>query len=214
MLGLEAGQAAFGDLLDWVSRQAGESQDRLSSEAAKLQPGANGLLTIDFHAGNRCPFADAELSGITLGQTLQTSHAESYRSAVEALAMGIRQVIDLMASSDVAIDDLLACGGIAAKNPFVLQVIADVTNKDVFLSDEPETCALGACIFGAVAAGEYESAETAQKTFSRVSEEPVSPNRAHQAAYSELFSVWTETQKQFAVENGPVTRMLQFRAKP
>jgi len=214
MLGLEAGQAAFGDLLEWVSRQVDIPQGALSEQAAQAPVGANGLLTIDFHAGNRCPFADADLAGITLGQTLQTTQADIYRSAVEALAMGIRQVIDLMTSCEVAIDELLACGGVAIKNPFVLQTIADVTGKEVYLSETQETCALGAAIFGAVAAGEFESTEAAQATLCRVWDRPVIPTQAHQAPYSELFSIWSDAQSQFAAENSVIKRLLQFRSKP
>lgn len=212
MLGLEAGQAAFGDLLDWVGRQAGVPQDALSAEAATVPVGANGLLTIDFHAGNRCPFADADLAGATLGQTLQTNHAEAYRSAAEALAMGIRQIIELMTSSGVIIDELLACGGVT-KNRFVLQTIADVTGKEVFLSEAQESCALGAAIFGAVAAGEFESAEAAQSLLCRVSRNPTVPNKEHRSAYSELYEIWIDAQAQFATDESVTKRLIRFRAK-
>jgi len=212
MLGLEAGQAAFGDLLNWVGRQAGVSQAALSHEAETLPVGANGLLTVDFHAGNRCPLADAALAGATFGQTLQTTHAEIYRSAVEALAMGVRQIVGLMTSAGVEIHELLACGGVATKNRFVLQTIADVTGKPVLCSETQETCALGAAIFGAVVGGVFDSAEEAQSILCRVSENPILPDETRRNSYSELFELWAEVQNEMSADSGPVKRLLCLRS--
>lgn len=128
--------------------------------------------------------------------------------------MGIRQIIGLMTSAGVEVNQLLACGGVAAKNPFVLRAIADVTGLEVVMSESEETCALGAAVFAGVAAGAFKNTESAQSALCRVSDKPILPNQDNHARYSELFKVWTDAQTQLAASGGIVKRLQQFRAKP
>jgi L-ribulokinase len=210
MLGIEAGQAAFGELLEWTAKQLGEGQDALSREAESAPPGSNGVLIIDFHNGNRCPFADSRLTGITVGQTLITTRAEIYRATVEALAMGTRQILGTFANAGVTVNDLIACGGVAEKSDFVLQTIADVTGLEVRRSASAETCALGAAIYGTVAAGAFPSVEEAQALFCRTEPTTFVPRKEANAVYDQLFPIWLEAQRAFATD-GLLKRLIDLR---
>lgn len=72
-----------------------------------------------------------------LGMTLLTKPEEIYRALVEATAYGTRMIIETFKESGVPIEELYAAGGIAEKNPFVMQIYADVTNMDIKISGSP-----------------------------------------------------------------------------
>ncbi|MDQ2987085.1 MAG: ribulokinase [Armatimonadota bacterium] len=214
MFGLEAGQAAFGDLLEWAARTSGVSQEELTRAAEALPAGSNGTLVVDFHSGNRCPYADANLSGAVMGLTLKSTTSETYRACVESLAMGIRQIVGLFEASGIRFVDLIACGGVADKNPFALQTIADVTGKEVFRSLSDQTCALGAAIFGAVAGGAFGSAEEGQAALCRLAANPVEPEPKRHARYNDLFPIYLDAQRLMAVETDLAKRLEAFRGRP
>jgi L-ribulokinase len=155
--GIEAGQAAVGDLFGWFVRElgapAGLTHEILSAQAAALAPGASGLLALDWNNGNRSLLADPLLSGCWVGLTLRTRPHEIYRALIEATAFGARMIIDQVRRHGVEAGEIVACGGIAEKNPLLLEIYASVLGAPLKLSRARETCALGAAIFGAVAAG-------------------------------------------------------------
>jgi L-ribulokinase len=198
MWGLEAGQAAFGDLLDWAAKLADKSHAQLIEEAARLPAGSEGVIAIDFHSGNRCPFADADLKGAILGLTIKSSGAHIYRACVEALAFGIRQILERFLLAGVRVDRLVACGGVANQNAFVLQTIADVCRKPVLVAASSETCALGASIFGSVAAGIYPNVKVAQSAMIRTPTATFKPE--DEAKYDAIYKTWLSAQKHLAVE--------------
>jgi L-ribulokinase len=209
MLGLEAGQAAFGDLYDWAAEQLGGDILNFSVEASRARPGCNGMIVLDFHSGNRCPLADANLSGVVMGQTLRSTRAESFRAVIEATAFGIRQITGMFSSAGVAVNDLVACGGVAEKNDFVLQTIADVTGKNVHRSANKETVALGAAIFGAVVGGAFETAEEAQASLCRTDAKPFMPSMRYD--YAPIFEVWKAAQTEFGRDSNVLKRLLDLR---
>jgi L-ribulokinase len=210
MLGLEAGQAAFGDLLDWASAQLSSSIEEMSNEASRAPAGSDGVIVLDFHAGNRCPLADAHLAGVTLGQTLKTTRAETFRAVVEALAFGIRQILELFHNAGVPVDDLLACGGVAQKNDFVLQVISDVTGHKVLRSPQSETVALGAAIFGGIVGGAFSSVENAQERLCVIGKS-FQPNNENTNVYDRLFPIWKSAQTQLGKDSDLIKRLLAFK---
>jgi L-ribulokinase len=214
MLGLEAGQAAFGDLLDWAARNLGVEIDSISREAEGVPPGSNGLLVLDFHSGNRCPLADARLAGVMLGQTLATKRAESFRAVVEALAFGIRQIIDMFRSAVVPVIDLVACGGVAENNPFVLQTISDVTGLRVHKSTYSETVALGAAIFGSVVGGSFQSVQDAQRSLCKIEDTPFVPNEEFTQVYDRLYPIWVDAQRELGAKSNVLKRLLGFKEQP
>lgn len=190
--GLEAGQSAVGDLFNWFVKNLSPttSHEELTEGAARLRPGESGLLALDWNNGNRTVLVDPLLSGLLLGQTLHTTAAEVYRALVEATAFGALTIIRRVEEYGVAVDEVVNCGGIAEKNPLVMQVYADVCNRPMKVSRSAQTCALGAAIFGAVAAGAHASVEAAQDAMTGVKEQAYEPLAENAAVYQRLYGVY------------------------
>jgi L-ribulokinase len=158
LYGYEAGQAAVGDMLAWfvglvAGAGDGERYSELEAEAALVAPGASGLLALDWWNGNRTILTDADLSGVLSGLTLQTTAAEIYRALLESIAFGNRRIVDNFEEHGLAVDQLVACGGIAEKSPLTMQLLADTSGRRVLVPGSTEIPARGAALFGAVAAG-------------------------------------------------------------
>jgi L-ribulokinase len=197
MYGLEAGQSAVGDIFNWfVSRLAPKQYAKadvhaaLTREAEQLRPGASGLLALDWNNGNRTILVDPRLGGLLVGQTLHTTAPEIYRTLVEATAFGALTIIQRLEEYGVAVHEVVNCGGIAEKNPFVMQIYADVCNRPMKVSRSAQTCALGAAIFGAVVGGAYTTTEKAQQRMTGVKPTVYRPTRAAAAVYAELYGLY------------------------
>jgi L-ribulokinase len=198
MYGLEAGQSAVGDIFNWFVKQlapakyGGEDQAhaKLSEEAARLQPGESGLVALDWNNGNRTVLVDPLLTGLLVGQTLHTTAAEIYRALIEATAYGALTIIGRFEEYGVQVEQVINCGGIAEKNPLVMQIYADVCNRPMRISRSAQTCALGAAIFGAVVGGAHPTAEAAQKCMTGVKDIVYEPIPQHVAVYRELYQIY------------------------
>ena len=211
MYGLEAGQSAVGDIFNWfVSHLTpagftakGDAHRNLTRRADRLAPGQSGLLALDWNNGNRTILVDPLLSGLLVGQTLHTTAPEVYRALVESTAFGALTIIKRFEEYGVAVREVVNCGGIAEKNPFVMQIYADVCNRPMKISRSAQTCALGAAIFGAVAGGAYRKTETAQKKMTGVKSTVYRPNRAAAKVYSELYPLYRTLHDAFGTSEGP-----------
>lgn len=198
MWGLEAGQSAVGDIFNWfVSHMAprrhaakGDPHANLTAEAERLRPGESGLLALDWNNGNRNVLVDPRLTGLMVGQTLHTTAVDEYRAWIEATAFGALTIINRLEQYGVAVREVVACGGIAEKNPFLMQVYADVCNRPMKLSRSSQSCALGAAIFGAVVGGAYRTVEQAQRAMTGVSATVYRPRKAATVVYAELFELY------------------------
>ena len=198
MYGLEAGQSAVGDIFNWFVKQltpgefgtGGEAHAKLTDAAAKLRPGESGLVALDWNNGNRTILTDPLLTGLLIGQTLHTTAPEVYRALVEATAFGALTIINRMEEYGVHVAEVIVCGGIAEKNPLVMQIYADVCQRPMKISRSGQTCALGAAIFGAVAAGAYHTVEEAQAKMTGVKSTLYEPIAANVAVYAKLYSVY------------------------
>lgn len=206
--GLEAGQSAVGDIFNWFvnylqpgGSKAG-SHEALSREAARLAPGESGLLALDWNHGNRTVLVDPRLTGLLVGQTLYTRPAEIYRALVEATAFGALTIIRRFEEYGVRVDDVVNCGGIAEKNPLVMQIYADVTGRPMKVSRSGQTCALGAAIAGAVVAGVYRDYATAQKAMTGLKSKVYRPRPAAHAVYSELYALYRTLHDAFGTREG------------
>lgn len=164
--GYESGQSCVGDHFAWftenclpqsyfaeAARRGQHIQTYLTGLAEKLRPGESGLLALDWWNGNRSVLVDVDLTGLLLGMTLSTRAEEIYRALIEATAYGKRMIIDTFERNGVPVSELYAAGGIAEKNPMMMQIYADVTNREIKIAGSPQTPALGSAMFGAVAAG-------------------------------------------------------------
>jgi L-ribulokinase len=209
MYGLEAGQSAVGDIFNWFASQlapqrytaTGDAHANLSRAAEKIPPGASGLLALDWNNGNRTILVDPRLTGLLVGQTLSTSAAEIYRALVEATAFGALTIIDRLGEYGVTVKDVVNCGGIAEKNPFVMQIYADVCNRPMKISHSAQTCALGAAIFGAVAGGAYRSIESAQRKMVQSPSRVFRPRKTAAGVYAELYELYRQLHDTFGTAN-------------
>jgi L-ribulokinase len=210
MVGLEAGQSAVGDIFNWFAKylapaaytSQGDSHDNLTREAEKLRPGQSGLLALDWNNGNRTVLVDPLLTGLLVGQTLHTTAAEIYRALIEATAFGALVIIERLEEYGVAVKEVVNCGGIAEKNPFVMQIYADVCNRPMKVSRSSQTCALGAALFGAVAGGAYKTVSQAQRRMTGVKETVFQPTRAAAKTYTRLYALYRTLHDCFGTNNG------------
>lgn len=208
--GLEAGQSAVGDIFNWLVNyiqpmgKAG-THEALTAQAAKLAPGESGLLALDWNNGNRTVLVDQRLTGLLIGQTLYTTPAEIYRALIEATAFGALTIINRFEEYGVKVEQVVNCGGIAEKNPLVMQIYADVLGRPIKISRSAQTCALGAAIAGAVAAGPqcggYGDFAVAQKAMTGVKSKVFQPKPQAQAVYAELYQLYSQLHDAFGLPN-------------
>ena len=206
--GIEAGQSAVGDIFLWfvnhlVPDSYGSTQDEkflaMEKEIARGKPGATGLLALDWNNGNRTILTDVRLSGVILGQTLHTQAHEIYRALIEATAFGALTIIERIEEYGVAIDEVVNTGGLAVKNPTLMQIYADIIGKPLKVSASDQTCALGAGIFGAASSGEVSIRE-AQESCCGERGEIYRPKQENQAVYAELYRLYRTLHDAFGTE--------------
>ncbi len=199
--GIEAGQSACGDLFKWwveTACEGDESKHRLLTEAVADQaPGASGLLALDWNNGNRTVLVDQRLTGMIMGQTLQTSQAEIYRALIEATAFGARMIIERISEYGVPIHRIVCAGGIAEKNAMLMQIYADVTGREMRVSASSQTCALGAAVGAAVIAGAYPDFKSAQTAMTSLKEIVYRPTPEAHAVYNQLFALYSQVHDAF-----------------
>ncbi len=202
--GLEAGQSAVGDIFNWFVNylqpggKAG-THEALTRGAAELLPGESGLLALDWNNGNRTVLVDQRLTGLLVGQTLYTTPAEIYRALIEATAFGALTIINRFEEYGVKVGQVVNCGGIAEKNPLVMQIYADVTGRPMKVSRSAQTCALGSAIAGAVVAGVYRDFAAAQKAMTGLKPRVFKPNPKAHAIYRELYPLYKKCHDAFGI---------------
>ena len=209
--GLEAGQSAVGDIFNWFvnyiapgGKSAG-SHETLTKKAAKLKPGQSGLLALDWNNGNRTILVDQRLTGLLLGQTLHTKPEEIYRALIEATAFGALTIINRFEEYGVEVTEVINCGGIAEKNPLLMQIYADVTGREMKISRSAQSCALGAAIAGAVVAGPraggYESFADAQAAMCGIKDITYKPIAENHKVYQRLYSLYRKLHDAFGLRD-------------
>jgi L-ribulokinase len=190
--GVEAGQSAVGDIFRWwvdgICGGGDALHAALTREAARLRPGASGLLALDWHNGNRTILVDPMLTGLLLGCTLHTSRAEVYRALIEATAFGARAIIERLREYGVPVTRVVCAGGIAEKNPLLMQIYADVTGCTMLVAGSGQACALGAAIAAAVRAGEHRDFPSAQRAMTRLKAVRYAPRAAERRTYDRLYA--------------------------
>ena len=206
--GLEAGQSAVGDIFNWFVNyiQPGGvklgSHETLTKAAEQLRAGESGLLALDWNNGNRTVLVDQRLTGLLLGQTLYTTPAEIYRTLIEATAFGALTIINRFEEYGVRIEQVVNCGGIAEKNPLVMQIYADVTGRPMKVSRSAQTCALGSAVAASVVAGAHPNFASAIGAMTGLKSRVFKPNAAAHAVYRELFALYSSVHDAFGKEQG------------
>ncbi|NOZ21107.1 MAG: ribulokinase [Planctomycetes bacterium] len=207
--GYEAGQAAGGDVYAWFvnstvpAEYAREARKRkidlhalLEEKAGALGPGGGGLVALDWLNGNRSVLNNTDLSGAIVGLTLGTKPEEIYRALIEATAFGTRTIIENFEAHGIGVDSVCACGGLPEKNRLVMRIFADVTGREFGVAASQQATALGAAMFGAVAAGSarggYDSIVDAAANMARRKDERFAPDAGVKSAYDDLFAEYTK----------------------
>ncbi|MDD5063124.1 MAG: ribulokinase, partial [Candidatus Marinimicrobia bacterium] len=203
--GIEAGQSAVGDIFLWFvnnlvpesyGKTADEKFENLAQSAAQLKPGENGLLVLDWNNGNRTILVDVRLTGLLMGQTLHTQPHEIYRALIEATAFGALAIIDRIENYGVPVREIVNCGGLATKNPLLMQIYADVTGRPMKISRSEQTPALGAAIFTAVAAGRYVKITDAQQAMTGT-DKVFYPNEHNHEVYQQIYTLYRQMHDAF-----------------
>ena len=208
MLGMEAGQSAFGDVYAWFrdllawplvrSGAAGIDGDvlrrlvdgivpALSEAAAALPPDAAGAVALDWLNGRRTPFADQALKGALAGLNLGSDAPRVFRALVEATAFGAKSIVDRFRVEGVPIRGVIALGGIPKKSPFVMQTVCDVLDMPIRVARAEQTCALGSAMAAATAAGVHADVPASQRAMGRGFETEYRPDPNRTAAYRALY---------------------------
>ncbi|HEX2967477.1 MAG TPA: ribulokinase [Bacteroidales bacterium] len=222
MIGLEAGQSAFGDIYAWFgklllwpveniisnltwldessrNRLSVETSEKiiaeLSRQAEKLPLDESGILAIDWMNGRRTPDANQSLKGAITGLSLGSDAPSIFKALVEATAFGSRMIIERFRSEGVRIDGVIAIGGVAKKNPFVMQIVSDVLNVPIRVTKTDQTCALGSAMAASVMAGIHKDFNEARKDMGGGFEKVYLPDNSRVAVYEILFKKYKELGK-------------------
>lgn len=207
--GIEAGQSAVGDIFLWFVNHLvpdsygatpGEKFVNMEKALAAQKPGQTGLLALDWNNGNRTVLVDVRLTGLILGQTLHTEAHEIYRALIEATAFGALTIIKRVEEYGVPVTEIINTGGLSIKNETLMQIYADIIGRPMKVSRSEQTCALGAAIFGAAAAGAGSIADL-QSRVSAVREKSYTPDPVNQAVYAELYELYRDVHDAFGTSS-------------
>ncbi len=225
--GIEAGQSAVGDIFLWFVNHlvpdsygttVGEKFVNMEKAMIGKKPGSTGLLALDWNNGNRTVLVDVRLTGLLLGQTLHTEAHEIYRAYIEATAFGALTIIKRVEEYGVKIEEVINTGGLSIKNATLMQCYADIIGKPMKVSQSEQTCALGAAIFGAAAAGAGDI-HTLQSQVTATREKVYYPIPENQAVYAELYSLYRTLHDAFGTTewsgkiNHVMKQLLDIRAR-
>lgn len=222
----EAGQSCVGDMFDWFVKTSFPSEyeeeakrlgmnrhQYLTHLAGSKKPGETGLIALDWLNGNRSVLVNADLSGLILGMTLSTKAEDIYRALIESAAFGTRMIADTFEDAGVEITKIYACGGIAAKNEFLMQVFADVLRREIRLVRSAQASAIGSCIYASVSAGSqkggYDDVFEASKHMGGVSDRVYRPNPSASCVYDRLYAEYRRLHEFFGRGGNDVMKRLQ-----
>jgi len=209
LIGLEAGQSAFGDVYAWFKNvlawplqflddeeKAKVIEDKiipaLSEEASKIPIEESTILATDWLNGRRSPDVDLNLTGTITGLTLGSTAPRIFRALVEATAYGSKAIAERFRENDVKVNEVVAIGGVAKKSDFVMQTLADVMGMPIKVARSEQSVALGAAMFAAVVSDVYGSIEEAQKKMGSGFEKTYTPNPKNVKQYLELYEKYKE----------------------
>jgi L-ribulokinase len=214
MMGMEAGQSAFGDIYAWfknllmwpaesiianssvidadtkeklINEMADKMIVELEKGALQIPIGESGIVAIDWMNGRRTPDANQLLKGAITGLNLGSDAPRIYRALVEATAFGAKKIVDRFISEGVKIEGVIALGGVAKKSKFVMQTVTDVLNMPILVAKSEQACALGSAMAAATVAGLYPTVLDAQKAMGNGYETEYKPNPENVKKYKELY---------------------------
>jgi L-ribulokinase len=201
MIGMEAGQSAFGDAYAWFNNLLNwtlspeEKKDlipALSEAAAKLPLDENDELAIDWMNGRRTPDAKQILKGAITGINLASDAPKIFRAIVEATCFGAKAIVDRFISEGIPVKGLIGLGGVSKKSPFIMQMMADVMNRPIRIHRSEQTCAAGAAMFAATVAGIYPKVEDAMQAMGQGFDAEYFPDRVKAAIYQKRYTQYQQ----------------------
>jgi L-ribulokinase len=222
MIGLEAGQSAFGDVYAWfkelllwpvenilkkslkldntaknelIRNITDELIPILSDEAKKLQIDESGVIALDWLNGRRTPDANQNLKGVIANLSLGSDAPRVFRALVEATAFGSKAIVERFIEQGVRIDGIIALGGVAKKSEFVMQVLADVLNKPLLVATSEQACALGSAMAASVAGGIYQTFDLAKEKMGNGFEKEYHPDPENAEKYQKIYSKYIKLGK-------------------
>jgi len=215
MLGLEAGQSAFGDIYAWFvqllmwpvnniisemswldeksrTKIREETSEKIIAELSKqaelIPLDETAIIALDWMNGRRTPDANQALKGAITGLSLGSNAPRIFKALVEATAFGSKMINERFISEGIRIDGVIAIGGVAKKNPFVMQIVADILNMPIKVATSEQTCALGSAMAASVVAGVYKDIPSAQKAMGGGFEKEYYPDPVRAKKYDILFN--------------------------
>jgi L-ribulokinase len=204
MIGMEAGQSAFGDAYAWLKNILSWSLDliedeevknkaaekimaALTAQAALLPLDEKDEIAIDWLNGRRTPDANQMLHGAFAGLSLGTSAPKLFKALVEATCFGAKAIVERFIAQGIPVKGLIGLGGVAKKSPYIIQVMVDVLNMPIRIHKSEQTCALGAAMFAATAAGLYEKVEDAMHAMGQGFDATYTPNASRVDYYQKRY---------------------------
>jgi L-ribulokinase len=246
MMGMEAGQSAFGDAYAWfknmlcwplqnllpktelvdpttlaklIDESCENILDELTRQAEQLPVNIDDELAIDWLNGRRTPDANQLLEGAFARLNLATTAPKMFRALVEATCFGAKAIVERFNEQGIPVKGLIGLGGVAKKSPFIMQMMADVLNMPIRIHKSEQTCANGAAMFAATAAGLYEKVEDAMKAMGQGFDVTYSPGKEHAAIYEARYQrykclglfIERSSKKEIQIKNGslPVAEIHQ-----
>lgn len=219
LIGLEAGQSAFGDVLAWFKdvlswpidnlvlnssiisdEQKVQLQEEIKanfiktlSEQAEQIPLSESIPTaLDWINGRRTPDANQELKAAFSNLSLGTRAPHLFKALINAICFGSKKIIDRFEDEGVKIDCVIGIGGVAKKSGFIMQTLANVINKPIKVAASDQAPALGSAIYAAVAAGIYPNVIEASKVMGSDFEAEYFPQPEKIEAYKTLMQSYTD----------------------
>jgi L-ribulokinase len=187
MMGLEAGQSAFGDIYAWFSKLVNRSIPELSGAAAALPLEDDDEIAVDWLNGRRTPDANQELKATISNIDLGSDAVRIFKALVEATCFGARAIVERFISEGVPVKGLIGLGGVARKSPYIMQLMADITDMAIRIHRSEQTCAAGAAMFAAVAARVYPDVEAAMSAMGQGFEQTYHPRTSLTQYYSKRY---------------------------
>ena len=216
----EAGQSGSGDNYAWFINNcvpdsyAEEAQRRgmsviayMTEKAESVGVGKSGLIALDWFNGCRSPYADYSLTGLILGLGLNTKPEEIFRAMLEATVFGTKRIVELYEQGGISVDTVYASGGIARKNPFLMQMYSDALGKEIRIAKSTQAGAKGSAILASVAGEYYPDLKAAADRIADGYDKVYMPNAENGKIYAKLYSEYLTLAKYFAEENHVMKRL-------
>jgi L-ribulokinase len=219
MIGMEAGQSAFGDAYAWykkiltwplqnilsksaiadaatIEKLIKETEDaiipQLSKEASALTVTEQSEYAVDWFNGRRTPDANQLLTASISGLALGSDAPSVFRAIVESTCFGAKAIVERFIEQGIPVKGLIGLGGVARKSPFIMQMMANVMNMPIRIHRSEQTCALGAAMFAATAAGLYSKVEDAMAAMGQGFDMEYEPNTSLVDVYEKRYQKYQE----------------------